>query len=194
VAVLVPVAAAVVGADYLYTRNVLPGLVPVLVLAGAGFAALPGRCVGAAVLALLGLVTVIGVDRNEAYQRADWRALSGALGEAAGPRLLVVSPGKAEVPLGAYRDGAGIAPAAGARVREIDVAAVAVNGSGGGAASPPRPAAPPTAPPGFALAASELRPTYTLYRYRATRPVAVAAAPVAAARLNSSFSLLLLRP
>ena len=195
-AVLVPIAAAVAGADFLYSRNTLAGLVPVLVLAGVGFAALPWpRLAAAAVAGLvaIGLVTVIGVDRNPHYQRADWRSLSDAVGRVAGSTLLIVSPGKAEVPLAAYRGGIATAPGSGTEVTEIILAGVAVNSSAGGSAAPPRPPMPPPPSPGFALVESELERSYTLFRYRAPKPTFVRPALLAPTRLNPSYSVLLLR-
>jgi len=196
VAVGVPIVAAIGGADFLYTRNVLPGLVPLLILAGAGFAASrppPAGVAAAAALALLGLVTVFGVNGDPVYQRADWGSLDAAVGDSDQPRLLVVGGGRAEVPLGAYRDGIAAAPSAGAMVREIVFGAVAFKSSAGEAAAPPRPAATPAPAPGFALAGRELTPTYTLYRYRSPQPVRVQPAQLAS-RWSSSSSVLLLPP
>jgi uncharacterized membrane protein len=188
-AVLVPVAAAVLGADFLNARNVLPGLVPVLILAAAGFAALPQPwgLLAAITLAAVGVVTIIGVNGNASYQRTDWRSIDEAIGESQGPRLLVASPEGAEVPLRAYR--AGITPASEPlRTRELVLAAAAVKTSAGGAASPPRPEPPVV--PGFRLVEREQAPTYTLYRYRAPRAVEVDPQAVAGSRLAPSASVL----
>ena len=192
-AVVVPIAAAVVGADFLNSRNVLPGLVPVLVLAGAGFAALPARAglAGAAALAAVGVVTTIGVNAVPGYQRTNWRGLDAAIGDSRDLRLLVVNPFNAEVALRPYR--AGIAPAAlPQRMREVLLAGAAVRATSGERAVPPRPQ--PPALPGFKLVGRELASSYTLYRYRAPRPVEVRPETAVAAQLSEPSSVLIIPP
>jgi mannosyltransferase len=192
-AVLIPMAAAVVGVDFLNARNVLPGLIPVLLLAGAGFAALPAPAGLAAVAALagVGVVTTIGVNATPAYQRTNWRGIDAAIGDSPDRRLLVASPDGAEVPLRAYRTG--IAPAAGPQhVREILLAGAAAKATPGERAVPPRPE--PPALPGFRLVGRELNSTYTLYRYRAPRPVEVRPETIATARLSEPSSVLIVAP
>ena len=190
-AVVVPIAAAVVGADFLNTRNLLPGLLPVLVLVAVGFAALshPWGVIAPAVLAAVGIVTTLGVSADPAYQRADWRSIDAAMGESANPRLLVASPEGAEVPLRAYR--AGVTPASDqpVRVREVLLAGAALKTSAGEDAAPPRPEPPEV--PGFTLAEREQAKTYTLYRYRSARPVAVQPQVLAGARLDPSGAVLI---
>ena len=190
-AVVVPMAAAVVGVDFLNTRNLLPGLVPVLVLAAAGFAALsqPWGVLAPAALATVGVVTILGVNANPAYQRSDWRSLDAAIGESTNPRLLVASPDGAEVPLRAYRDGVTAAPNQPVQVREVLLAGTALKTSAGEDAAPPRPE--PPAVPGFTLAEREQAESYTLYRYRAPRPVAVQPQALAAAGLDPLASVVL---
>jgi mannosyltransferase len=192
-AVVVPMAAAVVGVDFLNSRNVLPGLVPLLVLAGAGFAALPSPAglAGGAGLAALGLVTTIGVTSVPDYQRTNWRGLSAAIGDSPNRRLLVVSPFNGETALRPYR--AGIAPTSlPRRAREVIVAGAETESGPGGGAGPPRP--DPPALPGFELVARDLDSTYTLYRYRASRPAVVRPETIVSVQLDDPSSVLLVPP
>ena len=192
-AVVVPMAAALAGADFLNTRNVLPGLVPVLVLAAAGFAALPAPAglTGAALLAAVGAVTTIAVTVEPEYQRTNWRGIAAAVGDSPDRRLLVVSPFNGELPLRAYRPG--LAPAVlPQRMREVLLAGAAVQATSGARAVPPRPE--PPALPGFTLVARELASSYTLYRYRASRPVEVLPKTIVAAELGEPSSVLVVPP
>lgn len=195
-AVGVPVAAALSGADFLNTRNVLPGLMPVLVLAGVGLAAGRRRralpC-GIALVAI-GVFTVLGVDRDPVYQRTAWRSLDDALGAVPERRILVVSPGNAGVPLAAYRAGLSVPSGSPAAVREIDVAGLAEKTSAGANATPPSPSAEPPPAPGFALVARTTTSTYTLRRYRAGRPLRVAPQTLSAAKLSPTYALLVVPP
>lgn len=191
-AVGVPVLVAVGGLDFLNTRNVLPGLVPVLILAGAGFtAARPGVTAAGGVL-VLGLVAVVGVNRNPVYERTDWRAVNDALGHSDRPRVLVVSPAEAVVPLRAYGYRAAPARDGGPAVRELVVLGVAVKGPAGVAPEPPRPASPPAPPPGFKLVATRTSATYTLFRYRSPAPRFLAPARLGHSRLTVDYAPLLL--
>jgi mannosyltransferase len=192
-AVVVPMAAAVLGVDFLNSRNVVPGLVPALVLAGAAFAALPARAglAGAAALAAAGAVTTIGVIAEPAYQRTNWRGIDAAIGDSRDRRLLVVSPFNGEVPLRAYR--AGLAPTVlPKRMRKVLLAGAAVQATSDARAVPPRP--DPPALPGFTLVGRELDSTYTLYRYRAPRKVEVRPEAIVAAQLGEPSSVLIVPP
>jgi 4-amino-4-deoxy-L-arabinose transferase-like glycosyltransferase len=191
-AVVVPMAAAVVGVDFLNSRNALPGLVPVLVLAGAGFAALPAPIGvgGAAALAAAGVVATAGVIADPAYQRTNWRGIDAAVGDSRDRRLLVVSPFNGEVALRAYR--AGIEPAhLPQRVREVLVAGAATQVSGDRNA-PPRPEPPVL--PGFTLVGRDLDSTYTLYRYRAPQRVPVPPGTTVRVQLGDPSSLVIVPP
>jgi hypothetical protein len=186
-------AAAVLGVDFLNSRNVVPGLVPALVLAGAGFASLPARAglAGAGAVAAVGAVTTIGVIAEPAYQRTNWRGIEAAIGHSRDRRLLVVSPFNSEVALGAYRPG--IVPAVlPQRMREVLLAAPAIKTTSGGRAVPPRPE--PPALPGFRLVERELTSSYTLYRYRAPRPVKVRPETIVAVELSEPSLGLIVPP
>jgi 4-amino-4-deoxy-L-arabinose transferase-like glycosyltransferase len=192
-AVVVPVAAAVVGIDFLNSRNVLPGLVPVLVLAGAGFAALPAPAgfAGAAALAAVGLVTTIGVNAEPGYQRTNWRGINAAVGDSPYPRLLVVSPFNAEIALRPYRAGIALTVLP-RRVREVLVAGAAVRARSADRSVPPRPAPPRL--PGFRLVGRELDSSYTLYRYRAPRPAPVQSEEIQGVKFDEPPAVLIVPP
>lgn len=192
-AVVVPIAAALVGVDFLNSRNVLPGLVPILVLAGAGFAALPASTgfIGAAALAAVGLVMTIGVNAEPGYQRTNWRGISTAMGDSPERRLLVVGPFQSAIALRPYR--AGIAAAAlPQRVREVLVAGAADRPRSADKAVPPRRA--PGRLPGFRLVGRDLDSTYTLFRYRARRPVPVRAEELQGVTLGGPSLVLTVPP
>jgi mannosyltransferase len=107
--VIVPIALALVGLDYLNTRNVQVGVVPLVVAASAGLAlALSGRwsvLVPAGLIAGLMAVTIL-VAADPAYHRPDWRGLAQALGPPDAERAIVVAPDHqgwfARVPLQVY--------------------------------------------------------------------------------------------
>ncbi|MEA2247077.1 MAG: mannosyltransferase, partial [Solirubrobacteraceae bacterium] len=92
---LIPVILAPAGADYLLTRNVIGAAAGALTIVAAGFARARPAGLGAAAAAALtaiGLVAVIGVDRNQAFQRDDWRGAVRALRAGERPRAVVVVP------------------------------------------------------------------------------------------------------
>ena len=197
-AVLVPIGLALVGIDFLDTRNLLPALPPLYVAVAIGFAA-PRGWVGNQVLALglagvMALVVVL-VDVNPGYQRDDWRGAAASLGASAPalPRAIVVTPGSGEIPLAAYLPGLRTL-ARTAAVRELDVIAIPPQTTGSGIAPPVRPTAPLPVPAGFALSGTVDAQTYTVLRYRSPVPVTVSAGTLAGAHLGSSGALALIQP
>jgi mannosyltransferase len=104
-ALLLPLAAAAGGADFVFYRNLLPAWVPLSLALATGFACAPWRRVGTIAAALLALVYVainVGVFRDEGYHREDWRGLAEAIGPPAGDRVVLVNPGYAHEPLSIY--------------------------------------------------------------------------------------------
>jgi 4-amino-4-deoxy-L-arabinose transferase-like glycosyltransferase len=195
--VLVPLVLAIVGVDFLNTRNVLPALPALLVVAAVGFAApqtWPRGGVLAGGLAALFAVVVLLVDTNVNYQRADWRGASHALGAATQPRALVVSPGSALLPLQAYESG--LTPLVGSdRVREIDVVALAAQDTGTRLGTTPRPTSPYPIPPQFHLVGASYNRVYTVLRFRASASVTVTPALLAPSHLGTgSFATLMQVP
>ena len=121
VGVALPLLAALGGADYLNTRNVLPALIPLLAALAVGCAACDRPRAGLALLAALcaiSLAIVVGVAADGQYQRPDWRGLARALGPgpAGGARAIVVSPANGELALRYYRRGLRTMAAGGADV------------------------------------------------------------------------------
>jgi 4-amino-4-deoxy-L-arabinose transferase-like glycosyltransferase len=183
--ILIPFVLALVGVDFLNTRNVLPALPPLMVVLAIGFAALP-RPAGVAVaggLSVISVVVLALVDTNPRYQRDDWRGVSRALGAADRARAIVVSPGSGWIPLRVYQPG--VRPLRRAPVTELDLVAVPAQVLGGGIAMPPRPHTPPPVPAGFRLTRVVYAETYTVLRFRAAKPVAVTPAALTASPLSS---------
>jgi len=148
------------GLDYFFPRNLIEAFVPALLAIGAGLAAVRlGPAIGAA-LALAGIALVVQVSVNPRLQRDDWRGAVRALGPAAAPRALVVTPEVGRTPLEAYAPRTGPLPAAGARVTEIAVVANA---------RPPR-FAPRPPPPGFRLALARRTASWEVVRYVSATP------------------------
>ena len=176
IAVVVPVLMALVGADYLITRNLIAAMVPLVVLAAV--AAARSRFGPAAIVALCatGAVAFAGVEANAFYQRDDWRAAAAALGpDRPGPRLVVINPSDGGPVLEVYERLHVIAPKGQLlSAREIDVIDLAHN--------PPAVPVPP--PAGFALCAPPTETAeFDVVRYCAPQPLMLFYAQAAALRL-----------
>ncbi len=191
---LVPMVLAILGVDFLNTRNLLPAL-PLLYIAGAiGFASAriwPAGMALAGILAVLMLAVVVLVDADVRYQRTDWRDAGHALGSPAASRVIVVDPGSGLIPLQAYLPGLRelSKPAA---VSELDVVAVPAQVTGGGIANPPRPLGQLPVPAGFRLAKTVYARTYTVLRYKSPTPTPITPGLAAANLLGpGSYAALL---
>lgn len=126
--VVLPLLAALAGADYLNARNVLPALVPVLAALAVGCAAGRAARAGAVLLAglcALSLGIVVAVAADAEYQRPDWRALAQALGRSDEARALVITPATGELVLRYYRPGLARMAPEGAAVGAVEVVSVA---------------------------------------------------------------------
>ncbi len=91
-AVLIPVAAALAGKNYIMERNLLPALVPLLAVVAIGFAVDRARRVGLALASLLvaGWLVFAGVvAATPSLQRPDWHGVAVELGPPAGARATV---------------------------------------------------------------------------------------------------------
>jgi 4-amino-4-deoxy-L-arabinose transferase-like glycosyltransferase len=183
-----PVLMALLGADYLDTRNLLGAWLPALLVPTLGFGARHSGRSG--MLAALGLGAIalfvsIAVWANPRYQRDDNRGLAHALGPVTVPRAIVVTPVFAPTALGVYVQPYTIPRGAGVVVREVDIAALPVRGAGlTQAATPPRTVPPSPPAPGMTLVERRYTSTYTLLRYRAPAPVFVSLATLFAERLD----------
>ena len=123
VALALPLGLSAAGADYFLDKNLVPALVPLTVAVSAGLGA--GRAGWVGLLpatALCGLFTLISLltATREDLQRADWRGVAAALGEAR-ERRVIVAPQNADQPLGIYLPGARQARDATTRTREVIV-------------------------------------------------------------------------
>jgi len=167
-AVLLAVALALAGQDFVLERNLLPALIPLALLGAAGIAAPRagwlGAGVGAALCAYL-LAFCVYADFRPALQRDDWRGVAQRIGPARGPRAIFVWE-QGDEPLSFYLGGNQtrvkwkqwrLAPRA---VGEVDV----VSGR------PPPRSARSALPPSFRRVGRVDLGRMTLLRYRAARP------------------------
>jgi len=105
-ALLLPIAVAQFGHDYVFARNFMPVWIPLAVLVGAACTTSRARVPGA----ILALVLVAGflwagakIDSSPAYERPDWRGAALALGTSPRPRAILAYDGNAaEQPLAIY--------------------------------------------------------------------------------------------
>jgi mannosyltransferase len=186
--VVLPLALAAIGIDYLNARNVLPALVPLVAAIGVAFGASrrPGiGAVSAAALCALSLGLTIAVAANPSYQRQDWRGIARALGSSREPRAIVVYPATGAVPIAVYQPALHPLPAAGASVREVDLVTVAGKDQAGGAPRLPQPSGDRLTIPGFGPAQRIATRTYLILRFRAPRPVPVVPSALLAPSLGS---------
>lgn len=190
---LLPIALALAGIDFLNTRNVVPALAPLTAVTAAGFAAPSVRRWGpwcAAGLVTVFAAVVVLVDTQPAYQRPDFRDAAHALGPVTIPRVLLVSPANGLLPIQAYARNVR-ALSASATVRELDIVDVAAEFA---PTTPPGSLTAIPPPTGFQRVGSVVRPTYTLVRYRANAPTAVAAVPLAALPVGRDREVLIQTP
>ena len=174
-AVAVVLAGALVGIDYLNTRNMIEAWLPLLLVPAVGFAAAGAGRLGVAALAALcalGLVAVVSVDVHRPYQRDDWRGAVRALGRAQGARVILVTPANGVLPLRVYLPRARPMRLPGATVSEIDLLGVAPRTGEGEEPQPPRPAAFYFPPP-FRQVGAQRDRMFTVVRARAPAPAPV---------------------
>jgi mannosyltransferase len=107
VAVTVPVAMAVAGADFLDTRNVIAGLVPAAIVVACGLGARRAGVVGlcaAGVIAAVSLSMWHAMDTSPSAQRTRWNEVAAALQRPGDPERIILteSPRAWERSLGFY--------------------------------------------------------------------------------------------
>ncbi len=165
----VPVVLALVGLDYVITRNLIGAWIPAALALSAGGALSGGRAGPALIAGLcaVGLVATAGVERDPRYQRDDWRGAARSLPR--GVAALVVTPGTAGVPLDYYRPAIRSLPVAGAPVEWVEVIGLAARGVGTPLRAPPVPA-PPRVLAGFSAPEAHRGATFSVLRYRAAGP------------------------
>lgn len=182
-AVGLPLLLAVLGADYVISRNLLPGLVPALALLGIGFGArAAGRSgiVAAGVLAAVSLWATVAVAITAQYQRDNWRGAVDALGPPVRDRAVVVTPADGRAAVEWYMAGARTIDPYGRPVTEMDVIATSSR-KPGEPASPPR--GPVAVPQGFELARQVDGPGFRAVVHVSAAPINVAYEFAAANRL-----------
>jgi hypothetical protein len=90
----VPALAAAVGIDFFKPRNVVAGVIPVLLAAAAGFAVAGARrlgLAGVAVLCALYAGVLVAVNSTAEMQREDWRGVAELIGPPQDTRLVAVA-------------------------------------------------------------------------------------------------------
>jgi mannosyltransferase len=160
-AILIPLAMAYIGIDFLRQRNLIGGLVPLLMVAAVGFGGeRSGRAgrIGAGATCALFAGVLAATFASTQMQRLDWRGAAEAMGTA--PRVrIVVTHGLGYGPLEYYLGARKFKRpefADGVRIRNIEVLRVSPE------ISPP---------PGFRLASEQrLPPLFTVSRFESTRP------------------------
>jgi hypothetical protein len=162
--VLIPIALALLGADYLAPRNLVAAMVPLSALLAVVIVARRTGRTGAllaSLVALAFLALTIDVNLSPRLQRGDWAGVAHVLGRGRGPRAITtVELGGA--PLEYYLQGLGnLARGGSVRVSEVDETGYA----------PLRASAERPPASGFRL--SESRDIHGLMVYRFTSPVPV---------------------
>ncbi len=125
VVLIVPLALALTGNDYYIERALIPAWLPLSIVVAGACTTRRLRVPGAALAGILLAGFVYGlvrIDTQARYQRPDWRAVTRALGPAAGRRAIVVYDGLAIDPLKVYLRGVPwTEPGGPVRVGEVDV-------------------------------------------------------------------------
>jgi mannosyltransferase len=172
-----PVVLALVGLDFVDTRNVIPALFPFALVIAVGLSwfrsGLPTL-----VLCALFVALTINVDLNPALRRTDFRGAAKALGFAAENRAVAVMvAGNAEA-LEYYLPRTRIMPTRGLRVGEIDLLGLSSHiGSNRGIVRPRA----GIAFPGFFERGRDITKTFSLIRFRSLGPRTVTPAFISAA-------------
>jgi hypothetical protein len=167
-AILLALAFAAAGQDFVLERNLLPALIPLALVGAAGIAAPRsgwlGIGVGAALVAYM-LAFCVYSDFRPALQRDDWRSVASAIGPPRRPRAILVWE-QGDEPLAFYID-AGETRVKGKQWRASPRAVSEVDVVSG---RPPPVGARSALPAGFRRAGYFTLGRMTLVRYRAPRP------------------------
>jgi hypothetical protein len=166
-AIVLLLALALIGRDYVLSRYLVVLVVPLAIAAGAGFVASRLGLAAGAVLAAVMLAAVLAVNFEPRAQRPDYR---GALRTSTeGPRAVVVSSEGARFEI--FRPGLRPMPSSGRKVRELDVIGLVV--VGGEVHARPRPALFTVPRRSFRLSSVKRTRGYVVLRYRASRPTLI---------------------
>ena len=156
VAILLPLALALVTLDYFFPRNLIAAWLPLAALVGLGCGPAGARRMGAAIAAALCctlLAITISVNFNDRLQRPDWEAVAQVLGPLQGARA-IIAPATGDDPLEYYMPGVD-------RIlrRHVDVSEIDFVGWPDAGRHAPHVR-------GFRLFSRQHVKTFTLYRYR----------------------------
>jgi mannosyltransferase len=167
-----PLLLKLTGLDYFAAYNLQAVWIPLAIALAAGLGARAADGLGlalAAGLCAVFLATVLEVDANPTLQRYDFKGAARTLGRPARARAIVLSPQVGEQPLAAYVRGLEFFPLRGASVSEIDIVGMHSQDE----STRRRALGPPPRPSNraFRLAGRVDTDTFTIVRYRATRPM-----------------------
>lgn len=173
----VPIAMALATLDYVFARNLIGSLPPLLVAFAAGLTPARAPRAGFAILALVVALSALALVRtatDDALQRDDWRSISAEL-DLYGARAVAVSPSIEARTLRWYRGNLPDLVDPGVGTREVAVVGLT--------REPRSRRRTPPAPPGFAPVKVLDRDTYRLAIFRAPGEVLVGPTAV----LGSAF-------
>jgi hypothetical protein len=193
VSIVVPVALALGGADYVIARNAILAIVPAAICVAAGYTAHRLGLGAAVALCALLLAITLSVSLDRRYGRTDWRGAAERLESPSGARAIVVTPYMSRQLWQPYLPGLDEPAGNTVSVSEIAVVGLATEGGFSSGAVLPPDGPPPTRVSGFELVEIERTSTLTLFRYRAARPTEVSTAALAALRLTDLQPGLLLQ-
>jgi mannosyltransferase len=166
--ILLALAFAAAGQDFVLGRNLLPALIPLALVVAAGIAAPRagwlGIGVGAALVAYL-LAFCVYVDFRPALQRDDWRSVARQIGPPRGPRAILAWE-QGDEPLAFYLGGGEVR----AKWKQWRLAPRAVSEVAVVSGRPPPPGAHDALPPSFRRVERVTLGRMTLIRYRSASP------------------------
>ena len=166
--ILLALAFAAVGQDFVLERNLLPALIPLALVAAAGIAAPRAGWIGVGVgiaLVSYSLAFCVYSDFRPALQRDDWRSVAKAIGPPHGPRAILVWE-QGDEPL-AFYIGAGETRVKWKEWRHGPIPVAEVDVVSG---RPPPSGARSALPPEFHRVQRVALGRMTLIRYRAAQP------------------------
>lgn len=166
--ILLALAFAAAGQDFVLGRNLLPALIPLALVVAAGIAAPRSGWLGVGVGTLLVayfLAFCVYADFRPALQRDDWRGMAGQIGLPRGPRAILAWE-QGDEPLTFYLD----AGETRVKWKQWRLAPRAVSEVAVVSGRPPPPGAHDTLPPSFRRVERVTVGRMTLVRYRAPRP------------------------
>jgi mannosyltransferase len=196
-AIVLALALAVLGQDYINTRNLIVALPLLLVPVAVGLAVpaySAARVALAAGLTAIMCAAWLSVDVTTKFQRDDWRAAAESVGPQNVRRAIVVTPGQGFLPFRYYLPAArAISPEAQDRVSEIVVVGGARRHRAGGDLEAPRPTGV-NPYPAFQLVQQSRHTMYTTLRFRASSPQPVRASDLATMQVGDGGTIVYVEP